>query len=177
MRYQISSFDLLKQMLSELSDDPSLPWNIYPCMEWPRSMKGQGYKTGKGYGAVLANGKLTSAHKLSYELANGPIGDGLDICHHCDNKPCFRPSHLYAATPHKNIQDAIERGHFRRADQRGSKNNSARLTEEQVDEIRKLRMDGWKLKPLGKRFGVAFSTIQRIVIGKNWNHGRFEPQR
>ena len=59
-----------------------------------------------GYG--LWGRKL--AHRQSWELANGPIPDGLWILHHCDNKPCVNPGHLYAGTRMDNTRDAVDRG-------------------------------------------------------------------
>ena len=84
MKYQISSFELFKQMLSELEYDPNKSWHEYPCLEWPRH-RGAGT-----YGIVRAFGKLNKAHRLAYELSSGSIPQGLKVyCHHCDNPPYF----------------------------------------------------------------------------------------
>lgn len=72
------------------------------CWSW------NGPRNRQGYG--LWGKKL--AHRHSWEIANGAIPDGLWILHHCDNKPCINPAHLYAGTVVENVQDAIDRGRW-----------------------------------------------------------------
>lgn len=57
-----------------------------------------------GYGVVRRYAKHTYAHRLSYQIANGPIGDGLEIDHLCKNPPCSNPKHLEAVTHRENLR-------------------------------------------------------------------------
>lgn len=74
------------------------------CMIWLRSVDE------KGYGLVRNQKKLYRAHRLSYELVNGPIPDGMFICHRCDTPSCINPDHLFAGTALENAQDRDRKG-------------------------------------------------------------------
>lgn len=68
---------------------------------------------GSGYGATYVGRKQYATHRLAYELWIGTIPEGAHILHHCDNKLCVNPKHIYAGTPKQNAQDAARRGLLR----------------------------------------------------------------
>lgn len=80
--------------------------------------------------------------------------------HLCDNPPCFRFDHLVVGTHAENIGMAAERGTFA-----GERNGRAKLTEEEVAEIR--RRPG-SIRSLAREFGVSDAQISRIRTGKAW---------
>lgn len=63
-----------------------------------------------GYGRVRMGGKPKRAHRVAYELANGPVPKGLLVCHTCDNPKCCNPSHLFAGTRQDNFDDMVRKG-------------------------------------------------------------------
>lgn len=68
-------------------------------------------RRGVPYGLFTrATRKAVTAHRYSYEMAIGPIPDGVIICHHCDTPLCVRPDHLFAGTQGDNMRDAVAKG-------------------------------------------------------------------
>ena len=126
----------------------------------------------KGHGVMWAgrNGNERLVHRISWIIANGKIPDNLCVLHKCDNPPCVNPRHLFLGTVADNNRDmwGKKRGRIKRSD--GENNNSAKLTYENVHEIRKLRKAGWKLKDLAKKFSVCVTTIHWITSGKHWKN-------
>ena len=55
------------------------------------------------------NAREKRPYVVAYEIVNGPVPDGLYVCHHCDVPGCFEPNHLYAGTPIQNMRDASQR--------------------------------------------------------------------
>ena len=119
-----------------------------------------------GYGQLHHNGKLYLSHRVSYELHNGPISEGMDVCHKCDNRLCVNPYHLFAGTPNDNIQDMVKKG--RQA--KGERNGSAKLSEDDVRAIRDLFTNGTSRKQIAKQYQVDISNIYYITTRKTWTH-------
>lgn len=130
-----------------------------------------------GYGALNSGGHFgrpLRAHRVSWELHFGPIPAGMLVCHHCDNRICSRPDHLFLGTAKANSMDMSRKGRqiFQRDPSRaarGSKSRS-RLTEEQVIEMRRRRKAGTGLRELAEAYKMAQSGISAICNGKNWRH-------
>ncbi len=125
------------------------------------------------------------AHRVSYELNIGPIGEGLVICHTCDNRACVRPDHLYAASQKQNMRDMVRKGRGIKSENstfgrhpelvQGEAHHAAVLTEVQVKEIRTRYADGMTpCRQLSEEYGVTMTQIRRIATGKVWRHVPFE---
>ncbi len=139
------------------------------CWLWTASL------TSDGYGRVGMGTELKLAHRVSWEMENGPIPDGLQVRHRCPggpNRACVRPIHLLTGTVQQNMDDRRADGHNLGRGLPGEGNAMAKLTADQVADIRRLHATRQYIhRELGAMFGVHPTTIGNIVRGERWrNH-------
>lgn len=146
---------------------------------WRRVAKGDGcwLWTGAtfkatGYGQIRVNGTSVTAHRVAYQVANGPITVGLSVCHRCDVRLCCNPAHLFLGTAKDNAADMVQKGRYTpRVLPKGSAVHNSKLTESDVDQIRQALVNGMRNGGLlARQFGVSTSTIYAIKSGQNWRH-------
>lgn len=131
------------------------------CWEWA------GNRSALGYGIVtVQHSTRLRAHRVAWELANGPIPDGVAVCHRCDNPPCINPDHLFLGTHADNMRDMV--GKARQP--HGARNARAKLTADQVAELRAARARGEPLASLASRFGLTKSGACHVAKGRAWKH-------
>lgn len=117
----------------------------------------QGRRDALGYGRFERDGDLVFAHRVAWIFTNGPVPEGLDICHHCDQRACCNPSHLYAGTAKQNMADMFARG----------RQGASKLTAHEVREIFKADQ-AIESRELAEKYGVTYSTIWAIRTGRKW---------
>jgi hypothetical protein len=66
----------------------------------------------KGYGQLSSPKRSRYAHRLSWEISNGDIPEGLQVLHRCDTPLCVRPDHLFLGTNTDNIEDRIKKQRY-----------------------------------------------------------------
>ncbi len=131
------------------------------CWTWAST------KAPNGYGVLRYKGHTASAHRISWELANGPVPAGLYVCHRCDNPACVNPEHLFLGTPAENTEDARVKGRLAH----GERISLAKLTDSQVRQIRALYASGnCTYVQLALQFGVTKGTIGKVINRNTWAH-------
>lgn len=137
-----------------------------PCWVWTA------HRTCNGYGRIGRGGKygkIDGAHRVSWEVEYGSVPEGMDVLHACDNPPCVNPSHLFIGTAKDNIDDMLRKGRDRH--RHGEAHRDARLTEQQVRDIRANKaLCRVSDRELGERYGVSNVAISRIVRRITWKH-------
>ncbi len=62
-----------------------------------------GASQSKGYSSIWVKGRgMLLAHRVAWELQNGPIPDDLTIDHVCESKRCIRVEHMQLVTREEN---------------------------------------------------------------------------
>jgi len=119
-----------------------------------------------GHGQFNWCGVPQGAHRIAWALVNGSIPKGMFICHRCDNPGCVNPRHLFLGTQAMNMADMAAKGR-----RRGINSANAKLTENEVVEIRGLYATGrFTQARLAVVFSVANQCIHDIIHGRTWKH-------
>lgn len=127
----------------------------------------KGAKNDKGYGQIYVPGQgLKYAHRLAYQWYRGEIPDGMLVCHNCpagDNPSCVNPHHLFLGTVGDNNRDMFAKGRARPTPTRGSAHTLAKLSPDQVVDLRRRYDAGETTIALAQRFGIRQSTAWRAA--------------
>jgi len=138
-----------------------------------------GRRHSEGYGVVWYGGTDQGAHRVAWTLMHGSIPPGIQIMSRCQHRICVRPEHHFPVTAaeagrYKVEHDLVARGDRsparrypeRRA--RGQRHGSAKLADEQVQEIRRRYAAGdAPITRLADEYHVGTSQIWRIVTGQS----------
>lgn len=139
-------------------------FDLAGCWEW------QGGTNGNGYGIWRYNYRqYVFAHRFAWADLFGKIPSGLGVCHHCDNRLCVRPDHLFLGTQKDNMADAARKGRLHSLPRfHGSAHPMSKLSHEQVSEIRLAYQRGVRQWQLAAQYGVRRVTIHAIIAGRIW---------
>ena len=144
------------------------------CWEW------QAGKDKDGYGKISLCAQDWRCHRVSFALAHGylPI---LNVLHTCDNPPCCNPKHLLEGTARDNQRDKVQKRRQARGERhrsrlypdqvpKGEQHGMAKLSEENVLEIRAYSLDALPMVDLAIKFGVSTDAIYYASRYKTWRH-------
>jgi hypothetical protein len=142
------------------------------CWEWI------GTKIKSGYGHISIKSKLYLAHRLSYEIHHGVFDKKLDVLHRCDNPSCVNPDHLWLGTDKDNSLDCrmkgrdtcFKKGQKTLTDNRGTKSKKAKLTEDNVKDIKIRLNEEQTIASIARFYCISPSIISGIKHGYRWAH-------
>ena len=124
-------------------------------------------KISRRYGVVSMDDRPERVHRAIWRLENGPIPQGLFVCHRCDNPLCCNPAHLFLGTHLENVTDCVAK----RRHSHGEKHPDAILAEM---DVRKIIAARGRPRGTGRRlaqeYRVSPSTISAIWVGRVWRH-------
>lgn len=118
--------------------------------------------TKRGYGLFNSQGKKIGAHRYAWMIVNGPIPEGLVVCHRCDNPPCVNPAHLFVGTQRENNLDCLAKGRRRYVYHPSYR----KLSPEKVAAIRATyNPKHVTLRELAEQYEVSIPMIHYVVKG------------
>lgn len=114
-----------------------------------------------GYGHLHFDGCSQAAHRVSWQLHNGPIPDGLLVLHRCDNPRCVNPDHLFLGTDADNVADKLAKG-------RGVWGETVGRSKLTSDQVLAIDCDPRAHSAIAEEYGLAHSTVSRIKNRRRW---------
>ncbi len=146
---------------------PSHVPEIGNCWIWKGIKKDSGY--GMFYAPFLGTkNKQGTTHRASWVIEFGNIPKGQGVLHKCDNPACVRPSHLFLGDNLANMTDMHSKG--RGSFKKGHIPPCAKLTKENVIEIRRRVAMGEPQLSIAQSFGIARNNVSTIKHRKSWRH-------
>lgn len=120
-----------------------------------------GSKTTERYGRLVKKGKRYLASRLAYERFKGPLPEGLEACHSCDNPLCVEPDHLFAGTTKDNALDRQAKG-------RG--NHESKRIAFRVRDPSGKPVDGYFLTKFCVEHGLLQPKMSEVLRGSRPHH-------
>lgn len=116
-----------------------------------------------GYGQFRSMGKIVKAHRASWIIHKGEIPEGLFVCHHCDNKRCSNPDHLFLGTCKDNNLDIIKKNRTNYFGKSRDKNHRTKIFVRDFEKIISLYLSGISQHKISKEFQVSQTTISNVI--------------
>ncbi len=128
------------------------------CWEWQRS------RCSDGYGRFSWRGAPDYSHRVAWQLTNGPIPDGMLVCHRCDNPPCVNPAHLFLGTHADNVRDMQTKGRAKRAVRKFDHALAASLVQQGLSQRKAARLLGVSQPALCVALQRLSDNLSRVTL-------------
>jgi len=119
-----------------------------------------------GYGNTVIAGRNVRVHRVAWELANGPIPEGLHVLHKCDNRACLNPAHLFLGTNADNVADRTSKGRGVNPVIRGEAHYAAKLPDETIAGMHARRALGWRYTDIAAWAGCSANHVGSVIRGE-----------
>lgn len=126
-----------------------------------------GAKDSHGYGQMSWQGSHRLVHRLAWIVWNGPIKDGMFICHECDVPACVNADHLWVGPHVANMADMVSKGRARSSNLKGEAHGCAKITNDNVMDI---RASTQSQRAIAKQYGVSQTLVGFIRRREIWRH-------
>jgi len=146
----MSSHSIHERFLSHITIDEG------GCWQWNASIMSN------GYGCIRIDKKTYATHRVAWTLYRGDIPAGMCVLHHCDNRRCANPDHLFLGTHADNVRDKTGKGRT----PSGENHWAVRIPDADVAAIRAHVASGMTQSAVASMYHVDPSTISLIVSGK-----------
>ena len=129
-----------------------------------------GFKDRNGYGRIKYQNRGYAAHRLFWIIKNGELTSHQHILHHCDNPACFNIEHLFVGSNADNVADKVSKDRqYHPPKGKLHHRSMAKLSEQQVIEIKSLLKRGYSQADIHRDFKVSRQIVSDIALGKTWN--------
>lgn len=132
------------------------------CWLWKLKLHSQ------GYGQFKIGDSVHKAHRIAYELTFGSPPEGEGVIRSCRNNACVNPEHMFAGDSHDRMTIVVKAGRNNPAV--GERNRHAKVTAEEVLQIRAAVESGKTHRAVATDFDLHPSTVTDIVNRKIWKH-------
>jgi hypothetical protein len=147
------------------------PWSVetmrtYAVVNADGCWRIPGQVSYRGYVYAWFRSKKLLAHRVAYMLFVGAIPKGKLVCHHCDNRQCCNPDHLFLGSAADNTADMVAK----RRHVHGEATCTAVITAADVLEIRRRVDTGESQRSIADDYGLVQPTVSKIALRQRWKH-------
>lgn len=159
-RKRVPDIEIMRRMLEKHSEP------VPECGCWIWTSRGHRYGQIRLY-AGYKKSRVIIASRAAWIVKNGPVPEGMLVCHKCDTPRCVNPDHLFLGTMKDNCADMLRKGRHKCWHGRGMERPNAKLTD---DDVRAIFNSEDSLDVLAQRFDIHRMHVASIRRAAMWKH-------